>query len=92
MTQLNYEGELDEENKACGIGRWQENRLTYEGMFENDLPMGFGTQVLERAMFGGARYEGEFKYGKLSGKCTAYYPNSHMTNLFYEKGILTSST
>ena len=83
-----YMGELDAKGKAFGIGTsYRTNkkgeRITFDGMFRNDLAEGFATYTVED----GDRWEGEWSEGKKKGKCTLYWKNGDVFNQLYdEKG------
>ena len=61
-----YEGEVDEDNKACGTGIFRSPRDTIRGTFYNDLPEGFVYRVSLLRL----TWYGEMKAGKLFGKST----------------------
>ena len=53
-----YQGQVDENDKRCGFGRWtQNNNWIYEGQFKNDMPNGFGRFIYNN----GCYYIGEYK-------------------------------
>ena len=60
-----YEGEVDEHNKACGVGVFRAQYDTIKGTFCNDLPEGLN--YIEQVEI---ELTGEMKAGRLFGKCT----------------------
>ena len=80
-----YEGELDLDGKACGIGKSTAigaYNEVYEGMFYNDEAYGFCTYTYSD----GFQYMGEWKYNRF-GKGTRYYEASLINYIWRDNGI-----
>ena len=75
--EMNYEGEIDEHNMACGRGvaAYENNEIV--GMFEADQPMGICSYNN-----GGIVQAGEFKNGELFGKATLYHDDDAFNFIF----------
>ena len=64
-----YEGEIDENGKACGTGKASSITTRYEGSFLNDKMEGIGTYSTHHPMQE-SKLVGEFRDGKMHGKIT----------------------
>jgi len=79
-----YEGEFVD-NMAEGFGKFEsyDGSLTYEGMFEKNLPHGKGEKVSN----GKERYVGDFTYGKKEGEGV-----QHQEGVYTYKGTFKNDT